>query len=349
MGSLNDSLMETAINVAKDGSLPWESFRGKTIVVTGATGLVCSQLVRVFLARNNSFSLGSKLILPVRNIEKAKVMFNGYSGIKFIKWELGLPLEGIDEADFFVHGACGTSSKAFQQNPASTISQIVSGGEATLSVAAELGVEKYVFLSTMEVYGEVEGVASEDNLGKLDPMVVRNSYPEAKRLVECLCASAYSECGVPAVVLRLAQTFGQGVPQNDGRVFAEFGRQALKGENIVLLSDGLKKNSYLSVNDASRAIITSLAQGKPGEAYNAANEDSYCSIKEMAEMVLEQFGASNTKVVREFDAAREATFRKSSDLKLDTTKIKSLGWVPQDSLLDMYSAMIRVWGYEADE
>ncbi len=349
MGNLNDYLMETALVIADDGSLPWGEFEGKTIVITGATGLVCSQLVRVFLARNSKYRSNISLILPVRNIEKAKLMFDELPSITYLKWELGLSLDGIEKAGYFVHGACGTSSKAFQQKPASTISQIVSGGEETLKTASELNIKKYVFLSTMEVYGEVEDVAREDNLGKLDPMVVRNSYPEAKRLVECLCASAYSECGVAAVVLRLAQTFGQGVPKNDGRVFAEFGRQALKGENIVLLSDGLKKNPYLSVNDATRAIIVSLVRGVPGEAYNAANEGSYCSIREMAEMVLEQFGTSVAKVLRAFDPAREATFRKSSDLKLDTTKLTSLGWAPQDSLSDMYLAMIHAWSYKENE
>ena len=188
MGSLADYLSETALEVASEDSLPWDYFKGKTIVVTGSTGLVCSQLVRVFLARNSAFSLGAHLVLPVRNIEKAKAMFDERSDVTFTEWELGLPLEGIDQADFFVHGACGTSSKSFQEKPATTISQIVSGGEETLKVASRLEVEKYIFLSTMEVYGEVDGVATEDNLGKLDSMVVRNSYPEAKKLVECLCA-----------------------------------------------------------------------------------------------------------------------------------------------------------------
>ena len=229
------------------------------------------------------------------------------------------------------------------ETPATTIMQIVNGGESVLNYSASSHAEKVLFLSTMEVYGETQGVATEDNLGKLDPMVVRNSYPEAKRLVECLCASYAAEYGLPSVVMRLAQTFGEGVNANDMRVFADFGRHAIEGQDIVLLSDGLKRNGYLSVDDAVRAIIFALVKGESGQAYNAVNEDAYCSIKEMAELVLREFGAQGAQVRREYDPEREATFRKSSDLRLDSTKLKNLGWEPKDDLTDMYRAMIDCW------
>lgn len=339
MGSLNDYLMETAINVAKDGSLPWESFRGKTIVVTGATGLVCSQLVRVFLARNNSFSLGSKLFLPVRNIEKAKAMFNGYSGIKFIKWELGLPLEGIDEADYFVHGASPTASNVFAKNPATVAWLIASGGEETLRKSLKLNVQKYLFLSSMEVYGEVSGLASEDNLGKLNTMSPRSCYPEAKRFVECLCASFNEEHNFPAISLRLAQTLGQGFLDGDNRVCVDFARKIKKGEDLVLLTDGSKSNPYLSVNDAIRAIMYALAFGEGGQAYNAANEDTFCSIREMAEQLLSSYKNSNSVLTIEPDPEKAIKFAKSSILNLDSSKLKALGWKPQNGMSEMFTAI----------
>ena len=141
----------------------------------------------------------------------------------------------------------------------------------------------------------------------------------SKRLVECLCASYATEHGVPSVVMRLAQTFGEGVHHDDMRVFADFGRHAIDGKDIVLLSDGLKRNGYLSVDDSVRAILIALVNGQSGEAYNAVNEDAYCSIREMAQLVLDQFGAEGTQVRREFDPEREATFRKASDLMLDSS------------------------------
>lgn len=343
MAAVDDILMGYASKLASDGELPWDRLRGSKIVVTGSTGLIGSAFVRAVIRANDTLDCGIKLMLPVRSLAKASSMFGVRDYIVLFPWQLGDVLPEFDGVDFFIHAACGTSSRGFFEQPASTIMQIITGGERTLASAKKEGALKYIFLSTMEVYGEVEGVVSEGSFGCLDPMIVRNSYPEAKRLVECMCASYWHEFDVPTVVLRLAQTFGQGVDYNDTRVFAEFGRSAVKGEDIVLLSDGKKKNPYLSVDDAVRAILFALVYGNSGQAYNAANEDTYCSVLDMASMVIQEFGVQGARVRREFDQMRAATFRKASNLELSSEKLRALGWIPHDSLKDAYSAMIACW------
>ena len=339
----NGILQRTADEIAADSGLPWDELRGSSVVVTGSTGLIGSHLVRSLLAFNDHHDGDISLILLVRNVEKAQSLFGAREDANIVPWSLGEEFKCPGPVDYFVHAACGTSSKAFSASPATTIMQIVAGANEMLKSALEAECKKFVFLSTMEVYGEVEGVASEDNLGKLDPMVVRNSYPEAKRLAECLCASYWSQFNLPTVVLRLSQTFGQGVNKDDARVFAEFGRSAVSGEDIVLFSDGSKRNAYLSVNDAIRAILVSLIRGCAGEAYNVANEETYCSIFEMAEFVLKKYGAEDASVRREVDREREATFRKSSNLILDSSKLRNLGWQPHDDLGKMYKFMLTGW------
>ena len=347
MASVDKYLFDRASSVASQADLPWKEFDGKSIMITGSTGLIGSQLVRTLLVRNDIFDSDITLTLPVRNVAKATTLFGNRGDVSIINWSMGEKINKPEHVDFVVHAACGTSSNSFLEFPATTIMQIVGGGQELLKFACSAGVQRFLFLSTMEVYGEVSGIATEDNFGMLDPMVVRNSYPEAKRLVECLCASFASERGLESVVLRLAQTFGEGVRHGDTRVFADFARHAAEGKDIVLFSDGLKRNGYLSVDDAVRAIIIVLIKGQSGEAYNAVNEDSYCSIKEMAQLVLDCFGTEGAKVRREFDPKREATFRKSSDLKLDSAKIRSIGWSSKDSLSDMYRAMIDCWNIDA--
>lgn len=343
MGLDQDYLLKSARVLASRRDIPWGSFCAKKIVITGSTGLIGSQLVRTFLARNDHFHACNQLILPVRNINKAICMFGDRSDISFLEWNLDSAQLNIDSCDFFIHAACGTSSQEFLKNPVSTILSIVNGGKVTLQSAQDAGATKYLFLSTMEVYGEVSGLTTEVDLGCLDPTIVRNSYPEAKRLVECLCSSYCSEYELPTVILRLAQTFGQGVSFEDSRVFAEFGRHAVKGEDIILFSDGSKKNMYLSVDDAARAILFVLAYGSPGDAYNAANESTYCSIREMAELVIKKYGSKNATVRCEIDENRAATFRKSSDLYLDCSKLNEIGWIAKDSLDEMYRAMLNCW------
>ena len=348
MAEVNKYLFETANSLAGDKDVPFYVFDGKRVVITGSTGLIGCQLVRVLLCRNEAESANIELVLPVRNLAKAEKQFGNQNCISYIQWSLGEKLLIDGKADFFIHAACSTSSKDFSLLPASTIIQITSGGIETIRCANKLNVEKYLFLSTMEVYGGIQGSASEDKLGSIDPMVARNSYPEAKRLVECLCASFSKEFGLSTTVLRLAQTFGQGVNPSDMRVFADFARGAISGRGITLLSDGEKRNSYLSVDDAIRAIAFLLASGESGEAYNAANPETYCSIREMAELVLENFGTHGAVVKREFDPERESMFRKSEDLCLSTIKLESLGWKPNDTLVDMYGKMIECWSFNSN-
>lgn len=195
----------------------------------------------------------------------------------------------------------------------------------------------------MEVYGEIDGSVNETDFGALDSMVVRNCYPEAKRLSETLFASYFSEYGVPACVLRLAQTFGAGVNLNDGRVFAEFAKRAISNQDIVLFSDGSMRNTYVSLRDVVNAILYVLVYGECGQAYNVSNEFTYCSIYEMAKMVLDNFGNSSARIIFGEDASRKKSFRKSSDLFLSSKKLEGLGWHPHDNLFDMYKQMIDHW------
>lgn len=343
MGLNANYLISSASALSQRDDLPWEIFGHASVVITGSTGLIGSQFVRVLLSRNDQFDSGISLILPVRNRDKAVSFFGNRAEIEYIDWNLNETLSLQKKIDFFIHAACDTSSNRFLNNPVETLFSIVDGVKHTLQAALDSSAKKYLFLSTMEIYGEISDAVAEKDFGNLDPMVSRNSYPEAKRLAECLCASYASEYELQTIILRLAQTFGQGVSKDDNRVFAEFGRHAIAGEDIVLYSDGTKKNMYLSVDDAITAIIFGLAKGKSGNAYNVANEATYCSINEMGNLVLEEFGKKGAVVRREFNQEREASFRKSSNLALDCSKMKALGWEARDSLTSMYDLMLKCW------
>lgn len=322
----------------------WSGLRNATIALTGATGLIGSRFVKKIQELNNEKSLGCKLILFVRNPEKAEGRFGDDPSIETIQWSMGEELPQSSSAiDYFVHMASPTSSKRFIQTPVEVITSTVDTVNEVLRYAKEQSVRKVLLLSTMEVYGQTQGKVNEEQFGSLDPMQVRNCYPESKRLAECLFASYAHEYNTPACVLRLAQSFGAGVPYEDGRVFADFARCIVESRDIVLFSDGKNKNPYLSINDAVNAIVVCLAFGKPGEAYNAANEETYCTIREMAELVLSSFATAGSQVVFGTDEERASTFRKASDLQLDTTKLQALGWKSNEGLLDMYNELLLSW------
>jgi nucleoside-diphosphate-sugar epimerase len=138
----------------------------------------------------------------------------------------------------------------------------------------------------------------------------------------------------------LTQTFGPGVRYNDGRVFAEFARCAIEGRDIVLHTKGETKRSYLYTEDAVNAILTVLINGGVGEAYNAANEETYCSIYEMAELVATKCAYGKIQVKIEEEDTSTFGFAPTLHLNLDTGKLQKLGWVPQTTLIDMYYQLI---------
>lgn len=334
---------EAARSAAARDDLPWGELDGRSFLVTGATGLIGSQLVRTLLVRRELAGCGTTIVVPARSMERAGTLFGGHDGATAVPWSAGEDLPEVP-ADYVVHAASPTSSRDFLARPVEVIEAVVDGAGEALACAERAGSRRVLLLSTMEVYGEVKGPITEDLGGALDPMDPRSSYPEAKRLAECLFASHASERGTHATVARLAQTFGEGVSPSDGRVFAEFARCATRGEDIVLLTDGSKRNQYLSVDDAVRAILVLLAKGGDGLAYNVANPGTFCSVREMAGMVAHELGDGRCQVVFGSDPGRARAFRRGSCLELDVSRMKALGWEPEQGLAEMYSAMVSCWG-----
>ena len=173
----------------------------------------------------------------------------------------------------------------------------------------------------------------ENDLGFVDPMQVRSCYPEGKRMAENYCSSYADEYDVPVKVIRLAQTFGPGIPKDDNRIFADFVRRARSGQDIVLRTTGKSTRMYLYIDDAVTAIFTVLLHGTNGTAYNAANPDTYSSVKEMAEIATQQFGEERMKVCIDIDP--DAPYPPEHHLPLDVSKLQALGWVPSLNLREM--------------
>jgi nucleoside-diphosphate-sugar epimerase len=196
----------------------------------------------------------------------------------------------------------------------------------------------------MEVYGAPtdDRRVSESDFTGFDPMAPRSSYPESKRMAESMCAAFAAEHGVPVKVVRLTQTFGPGVAPGDERVFAQFSRSAVAGRDIVLHTDGTTRRSYLYTADAVTAILAVLLRGADGVAYNAANENTYCSVREMAELVARTCAPTPVGVRVEADDAGRRGYAPTLTMDLDTSRLQALGWRPTVDLAEMYRRMLAV-------
>ena len=324
-----------AQNTAVFGAL-----ENKTIFISGATGLIGSTIIKAIAINTPS----AKIVAFVRDENKAKKIFQNYEqNILFVTGDIREPIAFDGHVDYVIHAASETSSKAFVEAPVSIIEIALNGTKNMLDFARQKNVQGFVYLSSMEIYGTPpnDDKIFESHGTDLDTMNVRSSYSEGKRLCETLCTAYACQFQVPAKVIRLTQTFGPGVQYNDGRVFADFSRCAIENRDIILHTKGETKRSYLYTLDAVSAILTVLTKGKNAEAYNAANEDTYCSIYEMAQLVAQKIAQGKIQVKVEETDISSFGYAKTLHMNLDTSKLKALGWKPQTNLGEMFSKTIQ--------
>lgn len=351
MDNKEKNVLAEDFEAVAQSDLPWEAFKGRSFVVTGATGLVGSLLVRALLYCDQVHGLGIKVYALVRNVEKAKQIFGETNAPGYLVADLAKDeIAGDFACDYVIHAAAVTTSKLMVSDPVGTIRTAIDGTEKLLKLAVEKKAQAFVYISSMEVYGQpkTDGKTAEKDLGYIDISTVRSCYPEGKRMCECLCNAYAAQYGLNVKSARLAQTFGAGILPTENRVFAQFARSAVNGENIVLHTTGESEGNYVYTADAIRAILLLLVKGESGEAYNIANEQSHTTIRNMAELVAEQIAGGAIKVV--LDIPQDASslgYAPPVKMWLDASKMRALGWEPTVGLADAYRRMIRYMGDQA--
>lgn len=315
-----------------------EDVRNKHFCVTGATGLIGSILIKCLLA----LKVGVKITAPVRDLEKAYSLFGiESSNIDLIciesleKWTRELD----SHFDYVVHCASPTNGKYMQEHPVDTFHLAYQTTYNLLDACRKHQSNGFVFVSSLEYYGQVldDRIITEDVQGYVDASSPRSSYPMGKRAAEYLCFSFAMQYGVNAKIARLTQTFGAGVSPDDNRVFAQFARSVINGQDIVLHTQGKSAKPYCYTTDCVSAILYVLLKGTNGEAYNVANEDSYISVKDLAVFLKENFNPNINVVV---DIREDFGYAPETMLRLSTSKLQRLGWSAQYGLKEMFRRLI---------
>lgn len=328
---MNNSIFEEDIkNIINDFDM--SVFDGKTILVTGATGLIGKLCVKSLL--NSGYN--TQVIALVRDEEKAKNIFGESKRLTYLVQDINQRINTTRRVDYIIHAASTTSSKDFVEKPVETIYTAINGSRNILEFAKNKRLEGMVYLSSLEIYGvnEKENIKERD-YGYIDILNPRSSYSESKKMVETMCISYGTEYGVPVKIARLAQTFGAGVSISDNRVFAQFAKAIINKENIILHTKGETKRNYCYTTDAVRGIFTILTKGENNNAYNVANENSYCSISEMAHLLENE----NTKVEYKIDEVNRG-YNPTVKIALNTEKLNALGWEAKVNLKEMFDRLI---------
>lgn len=334
------SVLEEDLKYIANYSLPYEEMKGTTVLVTGATGLIGVSIVRALVAIGDI-----KVIAHVRNREKAEEIYGALlqKNVELYVDDITKEINVSENIDYIFHCASITTSKTMIEKPVETICTSVEGTKNILELAKNKKSKSVIYVSSMEMYGAFNNLnhdVTEKDLGYVDNLKIRSNYPESKRLCENMCIAYMSEYNIPVKIARLAQTFGAGILPGENRVFAQFAKSAIKGEDIVLHTKGMSEGNYCYTRDCITGLLTILLKGKNGEAYNVSNPESHITIADMAYMVADKIAEGRIKVV--FDIPSENKFGYAADtkMKLNSSKLQVLGWKPEIGLEEAYKRMI---------
>ena len=313
--------------------LDWHQFDGKTILVTGATGMLATYISYFLLYLKEEKGIELKLIALCRTKSKAEKTFFNFLDKPYFDLVLQDVCDSIQydgSIDYIFHLAGNASPHYINSDPVGIVKSNMLGTFNVLELAKEKHTSKVIFASTREVYGknEEENSLTETSFGTIDPMENRSCYPESKRAAETILRSYFLQYGVNFNALRIAHSYGPGMNlHRDGRVMADLMGNVVDGKDIELKSTGEALRAFCYITDAVTGIFYAALKGEPGEAYNLANETEEISIRDLAQMLVSLRKDKELKVI--FNIPNTNTgYCNYKRVGLNTDKLEKLGWKP---------------------
>lgn len=269
-----------------------------SVMITGATGMIGSYFVYTLMKLNEDYNANIKIIPLVRNLNKLHEDILSKNYIHPIVQDVTEKIKYENNVDYIIHAASPASPKIMKEKPVETNFANTLGTAQTLMFANDHNTKKYLFISSREIYGaplKNQEYFSEDSFGIIDQLIPRNAYAEGKKAAENMCVGFKKEYGLDTKIVRLAHTYGPGMSVDDGRVQADFLKNLLNEENIVLNSDGSSIRTYTYISDAVNAMFKIILKSKD-MVYNVSDERNEVSIRELAETMVKILPEKNLKL-----------------------------------------------------
>ena len=308
-------------------------FDNKTILITGATGLLGTHLVKKLLEYKDC-----RVIALGRSLQKLKEVFDGYEGnLVLIEGDVSndVPLvkNGID---IIFHAASPIAGDIIRNYPVSVLKPNILGTincleylKKELEFSGKKGC--MVVFSSATVYANMtdgDYKVPENETSVADTLDAPNApYSESKRMAEVIARSYYKQYGVDVKIARFSYLYGY-TKQAPNTAFYEFINKSIHGENLLLNNSGAPRRDNIFVDDAIEGLLCLCEKGNSGESYNissSGDKGNFAAIDEIANIIAT---VANKNIE---GACVNVSFREKSDgrkpgLMLDNSKLKSLGW-----------------------
>lgn len=311
-------------------------FENKRVLVSGATGLIGSHLVKKLISE--------KAIVTVlgRSEQKIKSVFYNYlecSNFFYVVGNIAESMPEVGKIDYIFHAASPVSGAEIRSNPVDTISANIDGTRWCLEYLRKQGFGRMILFSSATVYGNQlleETSYAEEQTSQADAIHSANTpYSEAKRMIEVMSRAYHNQYNVDSVIVRIGYVYGYVNPKPN-TAFYEFISKAISGNDIVMNHSGMGRRDNIHVKDVVEGILIVAQQGITGESYNLSSNgelDNFMAIDEIAEMIVRETNLLNHNgniklILHPFEGKR------NPGMKLNNQKAKDLGWSVNVSLED---------------
>lgn len=289
------------------------------ILVTGGSGFIGSNFVKHLLRDTDH----DATIIDSLTYSGTKKNLDGAlddSRLRFVEGDIrneDLVNELASETDAIVNFAAESHVDRSIEGAKPFVSTNIQGAQALLDAAVEHDHNRFLQISTDEVYGQV----LEGNFIEEDPLNPRNPYAATKASADMLARSYHITHDLPVLITRSSNNYGPN--QHREKLIPKFITRAAKGEPLPLYGDGQQIREWTFVEDNCRAIRRVLEDGSPGEIYNIGSGHELSNL-EVTNKILQELDQSTDLI--EFIDDRPGHDRRYS---LSSEKIRSLGWEPQ--------------------
>lgn len=316
-------------------------FEKKKILITGATGLLGTHLVKRLLEYKDC-----QVIALGRNMQKLKEVFDGYHGLGnliLLEGDVAEKVPSIENGiDYIFHAASPIAGDIIRNYPVSVIKPNILGTINCLEYLRkqmETSGKKggMVVFSSATVYANQTNNdynILEEETSVADTLDAANApYSESKRMAEVIARSYYKQYGVNVKIARFSYLYGYS-KQAPNTAFYEFINKSLCGEDLLLNSSGAPRRDNIFVDDAIDGLLCLCEKGNEGESYNissSGDKGNFAAIDEIANAIATAAN-KNIKGVCVNVLFREKVDGRKPGLMLDNMKLKSLGWCINNSL-----------------